>query len=389
MGTTTANMGLKKPTLGGDEGTWDDQNNETIDLVDAHDHTTGRGVAVPTAGIGIDADLTMAGYSLTNLRAAVFTVQTSFATARSLWVRSSDNALVWRSASGTDYKLADNSGLNLSATGGITGDYAAAGAALYYDDTAEAYRFLETAPTPNDWSYIKAGGVDVYEHDASISNFVGLRSPAGLAASYNLSFPAALPGSTSILSVSSAGAITASNTIANAVTLSSTLGVTGLITATAGVTAAANQHVTVSGTGRFKHGEMEYLTNGLAGHPTTNAGSLQWERGSGYMVAVGGAAGLLEVPVPLSAGVRIKSLTVARYGDASANVTITALVYTAGAASTSIGSTTVAAPAASWADTTIDLTDTTLATGECLTLTFNASAANIRIGNIRLTYDRP
>lgn len=37
-------------------------------------------------------------------------------------------------------------------------------------------------------------------------------------------------------------------------TFSSTLGVTGLITATGGITCAANTHVTVSGTGLYKHG---------------------------------------------------------------------------------------------------------------------------------------
>ena len=62
--------------------------------------------------------------------------------------------------------------------------------------------------------------------------------------------------------MSSAGAVTANNTIANAVAMSAsltvgtTLGVTGLITASAGLTASANQDVTISGTGRFKHGSI-------------------------------------------------------------------------------------------------------------------------------------
>ena len=32
--------------------------------------------------------------------------------------------------------------LNISIVGGILGDYAAAAAAVYYDDSAQAYRFL-------------------------------------------------------------------------------------------------------------------------------------------------------------------------------------------------------------------------------------------------------
>ena len=378
MGTTTANMGLSKPTLGGDAGTWDDQNNATIDRVDIHNHTTGLGVQVPSAGIGIDADLTMAGYSLTNLRAAVFTVQTSFATARSLWVRSSDNALVWRSASGTDYKLADNSGLNLSATGGITGDYAAAGAALFYDDTAEAYRFLETAPTPNDWSYIKAGGVDVYEHDASISNFVGLRSPAGLAASYNLSFPAALPGSTSILSVSSAGAITASNTIANAVTLSA------LLTLSAGATASANQHVTVSGTGRFKHGDRVLTQSGYSGH---YAGTTWTNANAGGLESSG--VDPCDWCPQLNSGERVKSVTFSALGNGTTDATIAISKIASNGTMTSIGSTSDNNRAAAWGDVTVDLTDTTLGDGDAIVLTVTPNAAGYRVGNIRWTYDHP
>lgn len=401
MGTTTTNMGLSKPTLGGDSGTWDDQINASLDVLDAHDHSTGSGVKIKPSGIDVNADLTMAGYSLTNLRAACFTAQASFATARSLWVRSSDQALVWRSASGTDYKLADSSGINVSLVGGIGGDYAAASALVYYDDTAQAYRFLEAAPLPNSWSRVQCGDVDLYEHASGISTRVRLSSPTGLAASYALTFPAALPGSTSLLQVSSAGAITASNTVANAVTFSSsviantslavgtTLVASGLITAQAGITASANQHVTVSGTGEVKHGDRTLLTNALLGQPTLNAGAQQWERGAGYMISVGGAAGLLELVVPLLAGDRVKSITVARYGDASANVTITGYVYSAGAVATSIGATTVTAPAASWSDTVIDLTDSTLAAGECFAITFNASTANIRIGNVRVVYDHP
>ncbi len=177
-----------------------------------------------------------------------------------------------------------------------------------------------------------------------------------------------------------------------AATFASTLGIagaltaaaatfSGLITASAGVTAAANQHVTVSGTGRFKHGDMVRTVTAQIGESTN------WTPSANYMLS--GGASILYVSIPFDEGQRVKSLTFSRYGDASANVVVDAYTVSSGMTDTNIGGTTVTAPAASWADTTIDLTDSTLASGETFRIAFNASAANIRIGNIRVTYDRP
>ena len=86
MGTTTTEMLLSLPTLGGDPGTYDDQLNASLARIDLHNHTTGLGVQVPTAGLDIDANLTFAGFAALNLSAAGFAVQAAGAITRSLWV---------------------------------------------------------------------------------------------------------------------------------------------------------------------------------------------------------------------------------------------------------------------------------------------------------------
>lgn len=53
----TVNMGIELPTPGGDEGVWDDKLNAALEVIDAHDHTAGKGVLVPSAGININDDL--------------------------------------------------------------------------------------------------------------------------------------------------------------------------------------------------------------------------------------------------------------------------------------------------------------------------------------------
>lgn len=207
MGTTTPQMGLSKPTLNGDAGTWDDQLSASLDRIDLHSHVTGLGVPVPTAGLNINANLTFAGFSAINLKAAAFAEQTAPGSNLSVWVNSANHELYWRNASGTDVRITSGSGLNLSLVGGIQGDYAASGASLYYDDSTETYRFLEAAPLPNDWSRVACGDLDLYEHDVSIATRVRLKSPAALATNYDVTFPAAVPSVAAYVRMSTAGVL--------------------------------------------------------------------------------------------------------------------------------------------------------------------------------------
>lgn len=403
MSTTTANMGLTVPALDGDPGVWDTALNASLALLDLHDHTAGKGVKVPSAGININADLTFAGYSLTNLRAAVYTAQASFATAKATYVIGDD--LYYRDGSSNQIRLTASGGINIATTGGFTGDYIASGAAAYYDDANETYRFLKAAPAPNNWSRVACGSVDLYEYGSGILTRVRLSSPAALGASYEVTFPAALPGSTLLTQVSSAGVMTWSNTIANAVTmsasldvgttlgvtgaatLSSTLGVTGLITATAGLTAAANQHVTVSGTGRFKHGLIERTIN--AGGGMGSEGS--WSASSGgFAISHAVGTGLLLVAIPLAVGERVQTWKFAYYGNGVQDILYGIKTITlAGVATDILASTTISAPGASWATATHAVTHTALSENSVVMWFSSSAGANIRIGTITYSVDYP
>lgn len=377
MPTTSANMGLSIPTLNSDPGTWDTSLNASLALIDVHDHSSGRGVRIPTSGLGINADLTFAGFAATNLKAVAFATQTAYTTNNSLWVKTSDTDLYFRRG-GVDNRLTVGGVLNVALVGGFTGDYSAAAAAAYYDDAAQAYRFLEAAPSPNSWSYVKAGGFDLYEHASGIANHVQLRSPAALAATYAVTFPAALPGSTLLVQVSSAGALTFSNTVASAATFS------GLITASAGVTAAANQHVTVSGTGEYKHGDV--VLN-IPANAATGLSNCAYVSGTGSITF--SAGGGMTFAIPLKQGDRIKTITYSRSGDGVADITNAQVSHwTNAGVLMAIGTTSETNPGAR-ADTTINVTDTTLAAGDTLLFELAANAANILIYNLRVTYDRP
>jgi hypothetical protein len=64
----TPNMDLELPVVGNSRDEWGGILNEDLEAVDSHDHTTGKGVQVPTAGININADLTMNSNALITIK---------------------------------------------------------------------------------------------------------------------------------------------------------------------------------------------------------------------------------------------------------------------------------------------------------------------------------
>lgn len=94
-------------------------------------------------------------------------------------------------------------------------------------------------------------------------------------------------------------------------TFDSTVGVTGLITATAGVTAAANQHVTVSGTGQYKHGDRVYNFSPADAKGINATDEANIVRSLGTLTLAGAPSGsdLFVLGFTLPAGKRIKTIT--------------------------------------------------------------------------------
>lgn len=98
-------------------------------------------------------------------------------------------------------------------------------------------------------------------------------------------------------------------------TFSSTVGVTGLITATAGVTCAANQHVTVSGTGELKHGARTLTLDIAAGQRAL--GTVTYD---GLQLTFA-ASSEFDIAIPLKVGDRITALRFYFSRDSGAAVT--------------------------------------------------------------------
>jgi len=376
--TTTPYMGIVLPTAGdAGAGSWDDDIDSAFeDRIDGHRHVSGEGRQIPSAGIGIDANLTFAGWIPTNVGAIGFAERIAAASPaipnQSLWVNSVNDDLYFRSSGGTDNRLTAGGVLNVAIVGGIVGDYAASGAVFSYDDANKRYKAMRSSG-PDYWASVAMGDLELLEKASGISNKVTLKSPAALAASYTVTFPAAVPASTVAVQSSSAGVLTFSNTF------------TTLITASAGVTAAAGQHVTVSGAGEYKHGDKTVTITPILLY----AGSWVSSLNTSYVSSTNGNACNVALP-PFIVGDRIKSVTIAVQGDGAADLDWIVRKTTSAMVDSAIGSTeTVTDQPASWSDSTSNVTDTVAAAGDVFYLNLDPSAVGIIVGSIRVTFDHP
>lgn len=159
-------------------------------------------------------------------------------------------------------KITNSGVVNIASSGGITGTgYGTGGVEVNWSSGNAAY-LLRSGTGTND--YADAWVDDVKFNDGS--DHFALLGAQSMSADASFALPTAAPAGTSLMLMDSSGNMSTSLTptitsltTTGAVVVGTTTTSTGLITATAGLTAAANQHVTVSGTGRHKHGNIEEI----------------------------------------------------------------------------------------------------------------------------------
>jgi hypothetical protein len=161
------------------------------------------------------------------------------------------------------------------------------------------------------------------------------------------------------------------------------LAVGGAITVDASITLDPNQNVIVSGTGDYKHGDRTLTLQTLGAWISTN----MVPDDGGWVASTG--AGTAIVQVPLKVGDRIKTISYARSGNSSANLTGSLKKYDSVGGSGVLASSGPTAHGATWATTTLNPTDTTLAAGESLALILVIDATGMKVGSIQVVYDRP
>lgn len=215
--TTTTNMGMVLPVPGpsGRPGpSWATDLISALQLLDSHNHASGSGARITPAGMSINQDLTFGGFNATNLNSSRYSslVATLSGSSDKNCVYVVGGNLYFNNNSGTAIQLTSGGSINVASIGAITGDYSTAGAAISYNNTTKNYTFFQGAPNTTYLASLTAGSVTVTEMVAS-GNGVTLKVPASFAASYSMTLPASLPGSTLPVSMSNTGALSCAKII--------------------------------------------------------------------------------------------------------------------------------------------------------------------------------
>lgn len=203
-----------------------------------------------------------------------------------------DQDLYVNDGSGRQVRLITGGALDVSSSGGVTGSgYGSGGVEINWDTSAERYR-LKSGSDATD--YASAEMLAARLASGTTGFFASLGVASGMVADLDWTLPAAHPASTSVVTIDSSGQMILTRALSV-----DTIAAAGLITASAGLTGASDQHVTVAGLGRFKHGTMvKYLTAaaGFGGGTYNGVGA----------ITVG--ANSWSIPIDLPVGARILGL---------------------------------------------------------------------------------
>ncbi len=315
-------MVLITPALGADSGTWDDKINTAFALIDAHDHTSGKGVAIASAALNINADVSWGGYTISSLGKIGFTAVTAPVTgSKNLFVSSADNELYWRTNAGVNVKLTSGTSINTTLVGGIVGDYATVGAEVAFSDADQVYTFKDQSSPTKKWARLASGPVRIYEYDTTESVYVEHAVATALASSYTVTWPAALPGSTAIMQVSDVGAVVFSNTVPSLTTAGA------VIAGSLKYTGPVTTYIPASA----------YLSSATPPHHAYNI--------AGYWTWLGTATETISIPVPVTDSETITGFTVycKKNSDADNTITVSLIKYSSTNSPTTVATATTGA----------------------------------------------
>jgi len=218
--STTPNMGLVVPDVGTSGPTYAAQINTAMDVIDAHDHTPGKGSRIPPSGLNINADLPFNGNDAVSLRSTRYVANLAVLSTSDdrNCVSSVNGNLYWNNSNGIAVQITAGNGLNFASLGTIGGDYGAAGvtASAVYTNSLQTYSWLQAA---NTYAKIGMGDLSLYSTTAS-TQAVTLKANA-LTAAYDFIFPVSAPAANTFMrmALGGQGTFIAVNGTANQITV--------------------------------------------------------------------------------------------------------------------------------------------------------------------------
>ena len=206
---TTPNMTLSLPDVGVTTGPeYAAQLNIALGVegtgVDGHDHSPGKGVPITPAGMDVTDDIDMQEHTLLNTLSVDFVSQTvALDGTNQVYVLDGDFYML--DGNGVSIRITENGAISAASFGAITGLTSPASASFATDTFTWLYDTSKYA--------LMASGPLLLRRDGETSpHRIKITPPASLASDYDLTLPAALPGSNSYLYSDATGQLAFSTT---------------------------------------------------------------------------------------------------------------------------------------------------------------------------------
>jgi hypothetical protein len=184
----TTNMSLNEPSVGQTSGPdWATETNANWETLDAHDHTSGKGVQLTPSALNINADLEFNQNSATELKNMIFDSSVTPATT-SYSVYQSGGDLYWRNGSGTAVQI--TSGSNVRTTGGSIDGMSGNDSEAAYGSGIFTWQY-DSTKTPFAGAKMSHADINLYKYDGSSGSnaYVILKYTGSSEGSNNLTFP--------------------------------------------------------------------------------------------------------------------------------------------------------------------------------------------------------
>lgn len=176
------------------------QINTALDVVDAHDHSPGKGVRITPSGLNINTDLPFGNNAATGVKAVALQAQTSVLTTGAVYNKGGN--LFYRDGSSNEIQLTSGGALNVSSVGAITGLTSPASASFV--SLNSSFVFQNNVST---FAKLEIGDVLVYSRAGSVGTVQAVTLVADAATSaYSLRLPASAPLDNQIMRMKSATA---------------------------------------------------------------------------------------------------------------------------------------------------------------------------------------
>lgn len=199
----TPNMLLREPIVGVDPGPdFATDINVSLTLIDQHDHTSGKGVAITAAALNINTNLSMNNHFLTNIAGLSLTGQSSTPTNGTIYQSASGFLYYVDQVSGTNIQITNSSGI-AAAGGAIAGLVAPASAT--YVPISSTFIWQSDVNTP---ANMDSASLIIRNPGVANSNAATLKIVSALASNYNITLPVPSGGGLKLLQMDSSGNIT-------------------------------------------------------------------------------------------------------------------------------------------------------------------------------------